>query len=390
MGEDEIWQPLPDEWLTPSKTRAGAAAFSAKKSAAKETPNGKGKGKETPKRKTGLESDTDDSELSELSDDEQVEEDSRSKDQIDGPASSELSAEPEELSMMVDGDVGQASRKSTPLSDVEERTSEISRAIPSPDAEHPMNGAKEESTLLEAEPEKAPVEVGDDLTSPGPVTGIEIAAEISPPAEDKMDVVEEPLGTTEEHPTSPAVVLAESDAGAALPAAMDNVPAGSEQQATTAEETAEQDVRPQSPPIDGQTPDIVQPLTEPGGTVVAQEIRLETETPAIETPSMTIAEDIPMAAGASVVKEEEEEEEDPDDEVLLAAKKALNPGFLEWECVSDDSSTGRYLLTHSIQSYRFVRLDGIGRIGQSSSLAVVILTKKPSTNISLRILDLPS
>jgi hypothetical protein len=343
MGGDEVWQSIPDEWLTPSKIRAGAAS-SAKKSAVKQTPNGKGKGRETSKRKTGLESDTDESELSELSDDEQVEADSRSKDGADGPASSELSAEPEEPTI-VDGDGGQASRKSTPLSEAGERTPEPSQTLPSPDAEQPMNGVEEESTLVEAEPEKTPVEVENDTAPAEPVTGIETAVastpEISSLVEDKMDVVEEPSRPANEQSMSPAAVLAESDAGAALDAAMDNVTASLEQPALTAGQTAEQNARPKSPPVDGQTLDILQPVEEATGPAVAEENPVEAETPAIETPVTTTAEDAPVAAGTSAVKEEEEEEEDPDDEVLLAAKKALNPGFLEWECVSYECSPGR-------------------------------------------------
>ena len=337
MGGDEIWQPIPDEWLTPSKTRAGAAGSSAKKNAVKERSNGKAKGKETPKRKTGLESDTDESELSELSDDEQVEADSRSQDRANGPASSELSVEPEEP-MVLDGDGGHASRKSTPLSEAEERTPEPFQTNPLPDGEQPMNDVGKESTIVETETRETLVEVEDDTTPPEPGTVIETAVtsitETSPPEEDKMDVIEEPSRTAEEGPTSPAAVLAESDAGATVDAAMDVVPASLDQPAPTARQSAERDARPQSPSVEGQTPDIVQPLEGATGPAVAEENPVDAETPANETPSMATTIDAPVAASTSAVKEEEEEEEDPDDEVLLAAKKALNPGFLEWECVS--------------------------------------------------------
>jgi hypothetical protein len=51
-------------------------------------------------------------------------------------------------------------------------------------------------------------------------------------------------------------------------------------------------------------------------------------------------------AEPEVMKEEgvEQEEEEITDEVMLAARKALNPGFLEWECVS----ASELLLSHVI------------------------------------------
>ena len=55
------------------------------------------------------------------------------------------------------------------------------------------------------------------------------------------------------------------------------------------------------------------------------------EAVAIPTESKTVLQEV-----AEEVKEAqiEEEEADPDNEVLFAAKKARKPGFLEWECVS--------------------------------------------------------
>ena len=317
--EEEIWQPIPEEWLTPSKTRTSARNAKTPSHAV----NGKGKGKDTARLKTGLESDSDESELSELSD---AEEDNASLISVKKAAhapSSELSLDPDQADS---GETKGSSRQSTPLSEpevvqpdeIQERNDEETTGAGSTlGQDTPM--VDSETTKGSPSPVQDPAEVPEEQAE---TEHLEITDPTENPAvvDEKMDVDENPddgvngdASTVDQGSTTELVADAVEG----------SVPRAVEEKSVAVEDAS----------------DVAEAATENPSEKGAQDVESpvsKLEQPGTEAMSGELM-DVELKAEAEPPKEEvvEEEEEEITDEVLLAARKALDPGFLEWECVSD-------------------------------------------------------
>jgi hypothetical protein len=338
---EEVWQPIPEEWLTPSKTRGSTTnqKTPSRPVNGKNQSKGKGKEKEKPKVKTGLESDSD-SELSELSDEEEEKPEVVQAVPISAQASSsELSADPDQED---EGVHKGSSRQSTPLSEPEGELEGTSRpAGPAEQnegkpetpkdmvqADEPMEGVEaEQSTRRSATPIKISDEsTGEKVASPeiemAPPTGKTDEPEM---ADEKMDV-DEKVGDAVD-----------------VTAPMNTAETSEKVSSSEGQQQAEGD---KTLPPDGDVTDGADAIAQESPAKVEEEPKKQTDQEAEgsskkedQAGTGSVPDDVNAAeqkADPEAMKEEvlEEEEEVITDEVTLAARKALNPGFLEWECVS--------------------------------------------------------
>jgi hypothetical protein len=334
---EEVWQPIPEEWLTPSKTRGSASNQKTPSRSVNGKNQGKGKGKEKekPKVKTGLESDSD-SELSELSDEEEEKtEVAQAVPTSTRATSSDLSADPDQED---EGVHKSSSRQSTPLSEPEgepeggsrpDGPAEQNEGKPeTPEdmvqADEPMEDVEaEQSTRRSATPNKITDDsTGEKAVTPviemAPLAGNEAEPEV---ADEKMDV-DEKVGDAVDV-TAP---MNTAETG-------DKVSSSEGQQDKTL-------------PPNGDVTDGADAIAQEGPAKVEEEPVKQTDEEAEgsskkedQAGTGAVPDDGDAAeqkAEPEAMKEEvvEEEEEEITDEVMLAARKALNPGFLEWECVS--------------------------------------------------------
>lgn len=334
---EELWQPIPEEWLTPRKTRGSASNQKTPSRSVNGKNQGKGKGKEKekPKVKTGLESDSD-SELSELSDEEEEKtEVAQAVPTSTRATSSDLSADPDQED---EGVHKSSSRQSTPLSEPEgepeggsrpDGPAEQNEGKPeTPEdmvqADEPMEDVEaEQSTRRSATPNKITDDsTGEKAVTPviemAPLAGNEAEPEV---ADEKMDV-DEKVGDAVDV-TAP---MNTAETG-------DKVSSSEGQQDKTL-------------PPNGDVTDGADAIAQEGPAKVEEEPVKQTDEEAEgsskkedQAGTGAVPDDGDAAeqkAEPEAMKEEvvEEEEEEITDEVMLAARKALNPGFLEWECVS--------------------------------------------------------
>jgi hypothetical protein len=296
--EDE-WQAVPDEWLTPTR------------SSAKSKPKAKIDLKKKAKlRKTGLESDADDSsELSEMS---------------DGSELSELSDEEEEEK----------------VDKVPEKEEQVVQVVD----EGVVNGHQDDVEMAAPEvlPEQAEPEINGEETETAEqadgrpdeeMQGIETeTAKVPEESEKEIEKAASPPAKPEEVPVQETAESSEIDASKKMDVDTTEFKFGEDvdkEQVESTISTAE---------AGPSTLNDIKPIEEP----IAPKAEL-VESSEIVAPSLvdlvpeekTVMQE--MADEIQEAKEEEEEEVDPDDEVLLAAKKARNPGYVEWECVSSSS-----------------------------------------------------
>lgn len=335
MGEEEVWQPIPEDWLTPSKAQASSRTPSRAVNG-----KGKGKGKETPRIKTGLESDTEESELSELSGDDEegmirVAPVLSKKAERDAP-SSELSADPDQADS---GVVRVSSRQSTPLSDLEgeeaEATEERVGEQPTEEdraavANEPMSdvlvSALPQAPRRSLTPREASAEASGEKG--GPVNG-----EVAKPIEDNSKLDEQmDVDESFDNPVD------------------DAVPANGDE---TAVEASNNGVHNEADSV--VVPALIQDdkIDESAANGEAEGKSAEPDEQDAEAASAVHGKAVPVTLPVESMEAEpktepeppkeapEEEEEEITDEVLLAAKKALNPGYLEWECVSSPGGDTR-------------------------------------------------
>jgi hypothetical protein len=348
---EEVWQPIPEEWLTPSKTRGSASSQKtpSRPVNGKNPGKAKGKEKEKPKMKTGLESDSD-SELSELSDEEEEKtEVAQAVPTSTRATSSDLSADPDQED---EGVHKSSSRQSTPLSEPEgepeggsrpDGPAEQNEGKPeTPEdmvqADEPMEDVEaEQSTRRSATPNKITDDsTGEKAVTPviemAPLAGNEAEPEV---ADEKMDV-DEKVGDAVDV-TAP---MNTAETG-------DKVSSSEGQQDKTL-------------PPNGDVTDGADAIVQEGPAKVEEEPKKQTDQEAEgsskkedQAGTGSVPDDVNAAeqkAEPEAMKEEvvEEEEEEITDEVMLAARKALNPGFLEWECVSAPVLLSTHvILTHA-------------------------------------------
>ncbi|KAH8090830.1 hypothetical protein HD553DRAFT_17843 [Filobasidium floriforme] len=337
---EEVWQPIPEEWLTPSKTRGSASNQKTPSRLVNEKNQGKGKGKEKekPKIKTGLESDSD-SELSELSDEEEEKAEVVQAAPISTRAtSSDLSPDPDQED---EGVHKGASRQSTPLSEPEAEPEGGSRVdgpaeqnMDKPETPKDMGQADEPMEGVEAEQSTrrsvTPIKISDEST------GEKVA---SPEIE-----MAPPTGKTDEHELADEKMEVDEKAGDAVDvtAPMNTAETGETASSGEGQQQAEGD---KTLPPKGDVTDGADAIAQEGPAQVEEEPLKQTDREAEgsskkedQAGTGLIPDDVNAAeqeAEPEAMKEEvvEEEEEEITDEVMLAARKALNPGFLEWECV---------------------------------------------------------
>lgn len=340
---EEVWQPIPEEWLTPSKTRSSNTNQKPPNRPVNGKSQGKGKGKEKekPKVKTGLESDSD-SELSELSDEEEEKAEVVQAAPISTRAtSSDLSPDPDQED---EGVHKGSSRQSTPLSEPEGDTEGGSRPDGpaeqnegKPETPEDMGQADEPMEGVEAEQSTrrlaTPIKISDESTGEKKVATPEI--EPAPPA-----------AQTDESELADEKMEADEKVGDAVDV---TAPMNT---AETGEKTSSDDAGQQQAEGDkilaskGDVANGIDAIAQEGSAKVEEEPLKQTDR---EAEGSSKKEDqagtgaVPDDGNAAeqkaepeAMKEEvvEEEEEEITDEVMLAARKALNPGFLEWECVS--------------------------------------------------------
>lgn len=339
---EEVWQPIPEEWLTPSKTRGSASnqKTPSRPVNGKDKGKGTGKEKEKPKVKTGLDSDSD-SELSELSDEEEEKtEVAQAVPTSTRATSSDLSADPDQED---EGVHKGSSRQSTPLSEPEgepeggsmpDGPAEQNEGKPGTpkdlgEANEPMEGVEaEQSTRRSA----TPIKISDESTGEKVATP---EIEPAPPAAktDEPEMADEKMEVDEKVGDAVDVTAPMNTAETGEKVSSDD--AGQQQAEGDKMLASKGDVANGVDAIAQERPAKVEeePLKQTDGEAEGSS-KKEDQAGTEAVPNDGNAAE--QKAEPEAVKEEvvEEEEEEITDEVMLAARKALNPGFLEWECVS--------------------------------------------------------